>query len=138
MGNDSRDVLSIGGAGHSAMGIGSLSDAFWVGLFSLLVLVINTWRSEVAARRAGQANDNAVRANEAAVSVGVTAAKAAKEASETRKEQAMAIEQVQHSVNGGLADAKAEIVSLKEQLIAAKASDAEPPLTPTVKTGEYP
>jgi hypothetical protein len=71
------------------------------------------WRAEIAAR-------NAAGANRAAILVG-------QDAKENRKEQAAAIEQVHQAVNGGMAAQKAEIVSLKEQLVIAKASDAELP-----------
>ncbi len=84
------------------------------------------WRSEIAARRAESANIAAVAANTAAVKASDIAAHVSNVATMARKETAAAIEQVHDAVNGGMAAQKVEIASLKEQLVIAKAADAEP------------
>ncbi len=86
--------------------------SLWLGLISLLLLVVNTWRSEIASRRAKEAVQAASEAVDAADLVGVIATR-------DRTEHAAAIEQVHQAVNGGLAAAKAEIALLKVQLAAA-------------------
>ncbi len=73
---------------------------------------LTIWRAEVAARQAKSANEVALQGVHQANKIAV-------EAAQTRKEQSKAIEQVHESVNGGMAAAKAEIVSLKAQLVTA-------------------
>ncbi len=87
-------------------------------------------KAELAAARAESADRNAVAANAAAVKAADIATHVSNVATEARTETAAAIEQVHQAVNGGMAAQKLEITSLKEQLVIAKAADAEPPRTP--------
>jgi hypothetical protein len=97
---------------------------------------LTIWRAELAARRASEANIAAVGANTAAVKAATAVTEVSTIATESRREQAAAIEQVHQAVNGGMAAQKAEIVSLKEQLVIAKAADAEPPVTAAARQEE--
>ncbi len=99
--------------------------AFVLAMPGMITGIIAAWRAEIAARRAESANTAAVAANVAAVEANKAAVVTAVIATESRKEQAIASEQIHQSVNGGLAAQKQEIASLKVQLAAAKIAPAE-------------
>jgi hypothetical protein len=108
-----------------------ITSATQIGLIALAI-----WRAEMAAKRAQMANVAAVGANTAAVKANEAAVRVGEIATEARAEQARASEQIHEAVNGGMKSAKAEIADLREQLIVAKAADAEPPVTAAARQEE--
>jgi hypothetical protein len=98
-----------------------IASATQIGLIALAI-----WRAEMAAKRAQMANVAAVGANTAAVKANEAVVRVGEIATLARDEQAKVSEQIHEAVNGGMKTAKAEIASLREQLIISKASDAEP------------